>query len=265
MKNNMETKMITIPFEVELAKEIQTGTKPGKIVTRDGKDARVVCWDRQDDTYPIVVLFWNKERSNEFCKTYRNNGCFLENGEENKYDLTLQVPEWTQFKDGDVLTCEVDCGGGEYYKWFSILKGEVELMFDNINFNSYVSYDHETSYNAGELTYDEHADNIDTIRLATEEEKQKLIKRLQEEDTDKAKGILTRFFGIEEKQECEFEFLQPVLVRANPSYQWLYGNFTHMSGELHLVSGGIGYKYCIPYNEQTKHLLGTTEDWEEQQ
>ena len=123
----------------------------------------------------------------------------------------------------------------------------------------------DRSYNAGELTYDEHADNIDTIRLATEEEKQKLIKRLQEEDTDKAKGILTRFFGIEEKQECEFEFLQPVLVRANPSYQWLYGNFTHMSGELHFVSGGIGYKYCIPYTEQTKHLLGTTDNWEAQQ
>ena len=138
-------------------------------------------------------------------------------------------------------------------------------MFDNINFNSYVSYDHETSYNAGELTYDEHADNIDTIRLATEEEKQQLIDALKQSTDPRAKEYLKRFFGIEEKQECEFEFLQPVLVRANPSYQWLYGNFTHMSGELHFVSGGIGYKYCIPYTEQTKHLLGTTDNWEAQQ
>ena len=30
----METKMITIPFDVELAKEIQAGAKPGKIITR---------------------------------------------------------------------------------------------------------------------------------------------------------------------------------------------------------------------------------------
>ena len=253
--------MITIPFEVEKAKKIQAGELPGKIVTHDGRNARIVCWDRKtEQKYKIVSL--SDTGKFEFV-SYNDETGKSDSPTENK--LVLQVPEWTQFKDGDVLTCEVDCGGGEYYKWFSILKGEVELMFDNINFNSYVSYCHETSYNAGELTYDEHADSIDTIRLATEEEKQKLIKRLQEEDTDKAKGILTRFFGIEEKQECEFEFLQPVLVRANPSYQWLYGNFTHMSGELHLVSGGIGYKYCIPYNEHTKHLLGTTNKLKEQQ
>ena len=257
----METKMITIPFEVEKAKKIQAGELPGKIVTHDGRNARIVCWDRKtEQKYKIVSL--SDTGKFEYVSYNDETG---KSDSSTEYKLVLQVPEWTQYKDGDILACEVDNGGGEYYKWFSILKGEVELMFDNINFNSYVSYCHETSYNAGELTYDEHADNIDTIRLATEEEKQKLIKRLQEEDTDKAKGILTRFFGIEEKQECEFEFLQPVLVRANPSYQWLYGNFTHMSGELHLVSGGIGYKYCIPYNDQTKHLLGTTENWEEQQ
>ena len=253
--------MITIPFEVEKAKKIQAGELPGKIVTHDGKNARIVCWDRKtEQKYKIVSL--SDTGKFEFV-SYNDETGKSDSSTENK--LVLQVPKWTQYKDGDILACEVDNGGGEYYKWFSILKGEVELMFDNINFNSYVSYCHETSYNAGELTYDEHADSIDTIRLATEEEKQKLIKRLQEEDTDKAKGILTRFFGIEEKQECEFEFLQPVLVRANPSYQWLYGNFTHMSGELHLVSGGIGYKYCIPYNEHTKHLLGTTNKLKEQQ
>ena len=253
--------MITIPFEVEKAKKIQAGELPGKIVTHDGRNARIVCWDRKtEQKYKIVSL--SDTGKFEFV-SYNDETGKSDSSTENK--LVLQVPEWTQHKDGDILACEVDNGGGEYYKWFSILKGEVELMFDNINFNSYVSYDHETSYNAGELTYDEHADNIDTIRLATEEEKQQLIDALKQSTDPRAKEYLKRFFGIEEKQECEFEFLQPVLVRANPSYQWLYGNFTHMSGELHLVSGGIGYKYCIPYNEQTKHLLGTTEDWEEQQ
>lgn len=253
--------MITIPFEVEKAKKIQAGELPGKIVTHDGRNARIVCWDRKtEQKYKIVSL--SDTGKFEFV-SYNDETGKSDSSTENK--LVLQVPEWTQFKDGDVLACEVDNGGGEYYKWFSILKGEVELMFDNINFNSYVSYDHETSYNAGELTYDEHADNIDTIRLATEEEKQQLIDALKQSTDPRAKEYLKRFFGIEEKQECEFEFLQPVLVRANPSYQWLYGNFTHMSGELHFVSGGIGYKYCIPYTEQTKHLLGTTDNWEAQQ
>ena len=259
----MEQKMITIPFEVEKAKKIQAGELPGKIVTHDGRNARIVCWDRKtEQKYKIVSL--SDTGKFEFV-SYNDETGKSDSSTENK--LVLQVPEWTQFKDGDVLACEVDNGGGEYYKWFSILKGEVELMFDNINFNSYVSYDHETSYNAGELTYDEHADNIDTIRLATEEEKQQLIDALKQSTDPRAKEYLKRFFGIEEKEvsEQKLDFLQPVLVRANPSYQWLYGNFTHMSGELHFVSGGIGYKYCIPYTEQTKHLLGTTYNWEEQQ
>ena len=257
----MEQKMTTIPFEVEKAKKIQAGELPGKIVTHDGRNARIVCWDRKtEQKYKIVSL--SDTGKFEFV-SYNDETGKSDSSTENK--LVLQVPEWTQHKDGDILACEVDNGGGEYYKWFSILKGEVELMFDNINFNSYVSYDHETSYNAGELTYDEHADNIDTIRLATEEEKQKLIKRLQEEDTDKAKGILTRFFGIEEKQECEFEFLQPVLVRDGNDDSWKYGEFIFERAGVYYVNGGIGWYSCIPYNEQTKHLLGTTDNWEEQQ
>ena len=257
----METKMITIPFEVEKAKKIQAGELPGKIVTHDGRNARIVCWDRKtEQKYKIVSL---SDTGKFEYVSYNDETGKSDSSTENK--LVLQVPEWTQHKDGDILACEVDNGGGEYYKWFSILKGEVELMFDNINFNSYVSYDHETSYNAGELTYDEHADNIDTIRLATEEEKQKLIKRLQEEDTDKAKGILTRFFGIEEKQECEFEFLQPVLVRDGNDDSWKYGEFIFERAGVYYVNGGIGWYSCIPYNEQTKHLLGTTDNWEEQQ
>ena len=260
----METKMITIPFEVELAKKIQAGTKPGKIVIRDGRSVRIVCWDMNGEGYPIVGIITN-DNGEEWVTRFTKAGQYYIECGEHECNLALQVPEWTQFKDGDVLACEVDNGGGNFCKWYSVLKGMIGDDFSRPYITSYVDYNYDSSYRAGELIYDDTANNIDSIRLATEEEKQKLIKRLQEEDTTKAKDILKRFFGIEEKPEQKFEFLQPVLVRANPSYQWLYGNFTHMSGELHFVSGGIGYKYCIPYTEQTKHLLGTTDNWEAQQ
>ena len=260
----METKMITIPFEVELAKKIQAGTKPGKIVIRDGRSVRIVCWDMNGEGYQIVGIITN-DNGEEWVTRFTKAGQYYIECGEHECNLALQVPEWTQFKDGDVLACEVDNGGGNFCKWYSVLKGMIGDDFSRPYITSYVDYNYDSSYRAGELIYDDTANNIDSIRLATEEEKQKLIKRLQEEDTTKAKDILRRFFGIEKKPECEFEFLQPVLVRANPAYQWLYGNFTHMSGELHFVSGGIGYKQCIPYTEQTKHLLGTTYNWEEQQ
>ena len=259
----METKMITIPFEVELAKEIQAGIKPGKITSRGGRDARIVCWDRKAYTnYHIVALLDTPKF--ELVTSHTETG---ESDSYNEYNLMLQVPEWTQFKDGDVLACEVDNGGGNFCKWYSVLKGMIGDDFSRPYITSYVDYNYDSSYRAGELIYDDTANNIDSIRLATEEEKQQLIDALKQSTDPRAKEYLKRFFGIEEKEvsEQKLDFLQPVLVRANPSYQWLYGNFTHMSGELHFVSGGIGYKQCIPYTEQTKHLLGTTYNLEEQQ
>lgn len=263
----METKMITIPFEVELAKEIQAGTKPGKIVTRGGKNVRVVCWDMNAEN-PILVLIKNENDREDVCQ-YPQSGKFYLNGIEYNLDLMLQVPEWTQFKDGDVLACEVDNGGGNFCKWYSVLKGMIGDDFSRPYITSYVDYNYDSSYRAGELIYDDTANNIDSIRLATEEEKQKLIKRLQEEDTTKAKDILKRFFGIEEKQECEFEPFQQVLVRDDCKRRWICAlfNFYDRRKETSYPFVCIGgpFRYCIPYNDQTKHLLGTTDNWEAQQ
>lgn len=264
----MEQKMITIPFEVEKAKKIQAGEEPGKIVTRAGRNVRVVCWDRHDDTYPIIALFWSKERINEVCKTYRNNGCFFENGEENQYDLTLQVPEWTQFKDGDMIVCEIDDDeNGNCRQRYSILLGKVELMDGIPCFNSYASCDYNPTQDVGKHIHYKAPFNIYSIRLAKEEEKQKFVEWLQEENTDEARYILKRFFGIEEKQECEFEPFQQVLVRDDCKRRWVCAlfNFYDRRKETSypFVCIGGSFRYCIPYNEQTKHLLGTTDNWEE--
>lgn len=230
----METQMITIPFEVEKAKRIQAGEEPGKIVTRGGRNVRIVCWDRKTEhKYKIVSL----SDTGKFELVSYND----KTGESDSFterNLVLQVPEWTQYKEGDILACEVDNGGGEYYKWFSILKGEVGLLIDNISFSSYVSYDYDSSYHAGELTYDEHADNIGTIRLATEEE----------------------------KPGYEFEPKDWVLCYSDG---WNLCQFSHTklrdfdNKVMSVTVGGIAYERCIPYNEQTKHLLGTTDNWEE--
>lgn len=41
----METKYTTVPFDIERAKRITNGEEPGKIITRDKRDVRIVCWD----------------------------------------------------------------------------------------------------------------------------------------------------------------------------------------------------------------------------
>ena len=258
----METKMITIPFDVELAKEIQAGTKPGKITSRGGRDARIVCWDRKAYTnYHIVALLDTPKF--ELVTSHTETG---ESDSYKEYNLMLQVPEWMQFKEGDVIYCDTTDGRGDRYIWLAIMKGLFGQVPDGISLDFYFAIDIEGK-DKGKINFDGLDNYADYVRLATEEEKQQLIDALKESTDPRAKEYLKRFFGIEEKEvsEQKLDFLQPVLVRANPSYQWLYGNFTHMSGELHFVSGGIGYKQCIPYTEQTKHLLGTTDNLEAQQ
>ena len=65
----METKYITIPFDVQRAKRITNGEEDGKIVTRDGKEVRIICFDVKDNKYPIIGLV--KEGDKEAPETFK--------------------------------------------------------------------------------------------------------------------------------------------------------------------------------------------------
>ena len=59
--------------------------------------------------------------------------------------------------------------------------------------------------------------------------------------------------------------LQPfdkVLVRDKSCYNWMCELFSHIKPESEFKYWCIsnGYKYCIPYNDDTKHLAGTTDE-----
>lgn len=58
--------------------------------------------------------------------------------------------------------------------------------------------------------------------------------------------------------------LQPfdkVLVRENDKYrQWFARFFERYEDNGYYTTSGISWKYCIPYNDETKHLVGTTDE-----
>ena len=60
--------------------------------------------------------------------------------------------------------------------------------------------------------------------------------------------------------------LQPfdkVLVRNAYYSRWICNFYSHEMGEgceYKYDSAGSNYKYCIPYNDDTKHLVGTTDE-----
>ena len=54
-----------------------------------------------------------------------------------------------------------------------------------------------------------------------------------------------------------------VLVRDRKENKWQTSFFSYMTNleTYKYQCSGLSWKYCIPYNEETEHLIGTSEDW----
>ena len=83
-----------------------------------------------------------------------------------------------------------------------------------------------------------------------------------------------RFWDKPKRERFDVNTLQPfdkVLVRGQKGQYWRTEFFSHIDNCYLMAICGCGlWKQCIPYNEETKHLVGTTDDcpefykwWEE--
>lgn len=52
----MENKMVRVPFDVEMANKITNGEVNGNIVTRNGRNARVICFDAHSDDNIVALI-----------------------------------------------------------------------------------------------------------------------------------------------------------------------------------------------------------------
>lgn len=244
-KNNMETKYVRVPFEVELAKKITNGECDGRIVTRDGMNARIICCDKKSGSiYSIVALL--DANTEEFIFTYTVNG-FEVLDIESDTDLMLEIPEYMTFKDGDILICE--CGTPFVYKDTKDRHG---------NFSAYCGIDLQ-----GNIFFDMKGWTYSIKGHANEEQKKNIIEALKTSKEPKAKEYLKRFFNIEQKQEYEFKPFDKVLVKDHDEdSEWRCDLFSRKNEDgLYICVGSI-YEQCIPY-EGNEHLLGTTDKMEE--
>ena len=93
----MGTKII--PFDLETAKKIQAGEIEGKIKTRCGYAARILCTDLVQ-AQPVLAAFITHEL--ESVSHYTKGGHFYINEKLNDLDLVLEVPDnEPQFKPFD--------------------------------------------------------------------------------------------------------------------------------------------------------------------
>lgn len=250
----MEKKFVKVPFDLEMAKKITSGGVDGRIVTRDGNRARIVCWNKKSDSiYNVVALI--DVGIMEKILTYTINGSVVA-GENRDNDLMIEIPEYRTFKDGDIIKQSNDA-----YTWLSIIKN-INIGADKSTYNTddYVSLlitdkDSMPSFNTSSSAGKK-------IEKPTKEEVQILIDSLKVSKDPEAKECLKRFFGVEEKPKYEFKPFDKVLVRDSTSEDWTAAFFSHVGDNpCRYYASGSCYAFCIPYNERTKHLLGTTDNW----
>ena len=155
---------------------------------------------------------------------------------------TLEIEKQLEFKDGDIVV---------YGKSVAICR---RIYKHTLSF--YVSLTEMFG-----LLFADEVESSEEYRFATEEEKQQLfdalVKKGKAWDAEK-KQI------VDLKPKCELKPFDKVLGRNEKDGVWEADLFSHYREESQYPFRCIGFgrKYCIPYNEETAHLLGTTDDWE---
>lgn len=218
--------------------------------------------ESDDDINPITIK-WTNKNGNSYIEYLTKEGTFRGLGECTLFPDKNQR-DWSKwqrpFVDGDII--------------FTRAKEEFEHTFISI-FKEYrddrcVIYvaicPHDDTFH-----YDEYKDNfvlcynsqILEQRLATEDEKQKLF------DAIKAHGYRwnAKTKTLENLIVPKFDpkTLKPfdkVLVRDREQGYWRINLFSHYvhnenNRRRYYCIHDISYKYCIPYNDDTKHLVGT--------
>ncbi len=69
---------------------------------------------------------------------------------------------------------------------------------------------------------------------------------------------------LNKKEKYQFKPFDKVLVRDYDDGVWKADIFLNNSdGCNYMCTGNVVWAQCIPYNEQTAHLLGTNKEWKE--
>ena len=92
-----------VPFDIELAKKIQSGEVEGRIVTREGDSVRMLCCNAENE-HPVVCLVKRLGSIYEDVHSYFETGNYIIGN--SKYDLIIELPEETpkqKFKVGDIV------------------------------------------------------------------------------------------------------------------------------------------------------------------
>lgn len=193
----------------------------------------------KEETKMLTSVF--KKATDDVAQTYIKT---IEEHLDGKLNLeTLEIEKQLEFKDGDIVV---------YGKSVAICR---KIYKHTLSF--YVSLNEMFG-----LLFADEVESSEEYRFATEEEKLQLFEALAK------KG---KAWDAEKKQivdlskKCEFKPMDWCLmrdIRGEECFAWSLCQFAYQlkRGKYEAV-GGMRFDECIPYNEETAHLLGTTDEW----
>lgn len=163
---------------------------------------------------------------------------------------TLEIEKQQEFKDGDIITITTQIGNiltfifraedVEKYYCHAFLYGKIVIVNDD-------SFCKKDFYIA---------------RLSTEEEQKQLFDALAKKgktwDAENKKVIDLKPKWIPKP-------FDRVVTRVDDDAVWTANIFSHIDsyGEYNTIGCVGGYPYCLPYNEETAKMIGTTKEWKE--
>ena len=207
-------------------------------------DAKFVIPKRRGTTFEVED--WCKVTNEACIRQYIRD---IEEDNGGKLNLTTLEIENNQpeFKDGDIVMS--DSGTIVLVRGISLTR---KIYYHAYMHNEYIYI------NQVEGEFFSRRSRIK--RFATDSEKQQLFDALAKEGKrwdSKKKQI------VDLKPKCEFKPFDKVLSRRCSEDYWVLNFYSHKSHktDYHICIDGSSNLYCIPYNEETAHLLGTTDEW----
>lgn len=241
------------------------------LVSNDGK-CKVIFERFDDDTYTSFV-------GKYYVECYGKNDELQDYEEEHYGDTVNYTKESEEAAQTYIKTIEKRLGGKLNHETLDIENAQPEFKDGDIvaivvrkcthiaifqsRQEAYIGFHAVLCQNDELLLEEPFREDVGDIelRLATEAEKQQLFSALEKEgkawDSDK-KAI------VDLKQKWTPKPFDRVITRNDDDDIWTANIFSHMDSHGEYVTIGCvgGYTYCIPYNEETAKLIGTTNNVE---
>lgn len=162
-----------------------------------------------------------------------------------------EMRDWTKFfKRGDVVKNK---DGGMY------------AIFEGWANDDYTKFNSTICFYVFNASFDEEVTcDTDDFVKASDEERAAFIADAEKHYNGKNNPDTLRVEPV--KPKCPFKPFDKVLIRDSKKQIWIANYFSlyyEEDKDYPYVCMGGSYRYCIPYNEYTAHLLGTTDPYTE--